>query len=753
MEFPFDINRLFSQRISILDHTLFAGYSKSVKMTGSMNNLGTVVNELGRASAVAQNLREPITSAAKMQSQKHQIYLLTERQKNEGRGAVVGFLKVGYKKLFLHDTRGAYVEAKPLCVLDFYIVEKLQRRGYGLELFEFMLQHKNLEPVLIAYDGPTPKFLSFLAKHYCLTNIVSQFNNFVVFDGFFLKRSLGQFKKVSLKRSDGDIKSFSLPERRIVHGEQPFFSPQSSQQSASSQWTNGQGVGSLLNRVYLNQISSIFGNGNKSPQPSFIQNCRGKIDFAFDINQLFPDRISILDQMVFSSAKSSDQLVHLSTVIDELGRASAAAQQLKSPVTSATKLKSQKHHIYLLKDSQLKSGGCGVVLGFLKVGYKKLFLHDKHGVYVEAEPLCILDFYIVEKFQRQGYGLELFNYMLQHKNLEPTQLAFDGPTPPFLAFLAKYYCLTETVPQANNFLVFREFFHKRTGTPQRKAAVKKPEGEIKHCSITKKNVVPIEQPTQIRTSPPSTPTPFSARKGRNNARQPSPLTKNTTEETKGIMDGSVDYNQLFPERITVVDHTLFAEISSQKPGLLAHIGTIIDELGKASAEARKLRVPLTSTSKLKSQKYQIYLLKEGENCGSHGSVLGMLKVGNKKLFLRDKQGVYIEAEPLCVFDFFIVEKFQRCGYGLELFDYMLQHKNSEPVEIVYDRPTPKLLSFLAKHYCLTQPVPQTNNVVVFEGFFNTQCPACHMLVNQRHLRSQATKANRPLGKRNVSLAK
>lgn len=33
-----------------------------------------------------------------------------------------------------------HVEAEPLCVLDFYIVEELQRHGYGLELFDFMLQ-------------------------------------------------------------------------------------------------------------------------------------------------------------------------------------------------------------------------------------------------------------------------------------------------------------------------------------------------------------------------------------------------------------------------------------------------------------------------------------------------------------------------------------------------------------------------------------------------------------------------------------
>lgn len=38
---------------------------------------------------------------------------------------------------------------------------------------------------------------------------------------------------------------------------------------------------------------------------------------------------------------------------------------------------------------------------------------DRQGVHIEAEPLCVLDFYIAENLQRHGYGLELFDFMLQ----------------------------------------------------------------------------------------------------------------------------------------------------------------------------------------------------------------------------------------------------------------------------------------------------------------------------------------------------
>ncbi|CAM9191217.1 unnamed protein product [Lampetra planeri] len=188
MEFPFDINHLFTERVSVLDQSLVAG-RKFAARPDLQTHVETVIDDLGRASAKAQQLTAPVTSASKLQSQGHQLYLLKDGESNGGRGVVVGFLKVGYKKLFLLDQQGLHIEAEPLCVLDFYIAENLQRHGYGLELFDFMLKHKNLEPVLMAYDRPSPKFLSFLAKHYCLAQSVPQVNHFVVFDGFFVSRS------------------------------------------------------------------------------------------------------------------------------------------------------------------------------------------------------------------------------------------------------------------------------------------------------------------------------------------------------------------------------------------------------------------------------------------------------------------------------------------------------------------------------------------------------------------------------------
>ncbi|XP_036001534.1 alpha-tubulin N-acetyltransferase 1 isoform X3 [Fundulus heteroclitus] len=275
MEFPFDINQLFSERISVLDHNLVAS-RQSKERPDLVANIVTVVDELGRASARAQQLPAPITSASKLQSQKHQVYLMKDRESSRGSGIVVGFLKVGYKKLFLLDRNGAHVEAEPLCVLDFYVAETLQRHGYGLELFKFMLQHQNVEPELMAYDRPSTKLLAFLAKHYSLIQSVPQVNNFVAFEGFFHKRTVAQLRRV--KKPDGEIKPYSSMEREVVRQEQrslpwPFAPPQSPQRSVSSLSPN---AGSSPSRAPPCVTHSSFPRDNRehSPQSPLIDCCR-----------------------------------------------------------------------------------------------------------------------------------------------------------------------------------------------------------------------------------------------------------------------------------------------------------------------------------------------------------------------------------------------------------------------------------------------------------------------------------------------
>jgi alpha-tubulin N-acetyltransferase 1 len=55
-----------------------------------------------------------------------------------------------------------------------------------------------------------------------------------------------------------------------------------------------------------------------------------------------------------------------------------------------------------------------------------------------------------------------------------------------------------------------------------------------------------------------------------------------------------------------------------------------------------------------------------------GSVVGILKVGAKHLYVYDSSGQVHERTSLCVLDFYVHESKQRLGYGKRLFDTMLE---------------------------------------------------------------------------------
>jgi alpha-tubulin N-acetyltransferase 1 len=48
---------------------------------------------------------------------------------------------------------------------------------------------------------------------------------------------------------------------------------------------------------------------------------------------------------------------------------------------------------------------------------------------------------------------------------------------------------------------------------------------------------------------------------------------------------------------------------------------------------------------------------------------------------------------------------------------MLEKEKQTADKLAYDKPSPKLLSFMAKHYCLKQYDDQNNNFVVYRQYF------------------------------------
>uniref|UniRef100_A0A8D1D149 Alpha-tubulin N-acetyltransferase 1 n=2 Tax=Sus scrofa TaxID=9823 RepID=A0A8D1D149_PIG len=281
------------------------------------------------------------------------------------------------------------------------------------------------------------------------------------------------------------------------------------------------------------------------------------MEFPFDVDALFPERITVLDQHLRPPARRPgtttparvDLQQQIMTIIDELGKASAKAQHLPAPITSASRMQSNRHVMYILKDTSARPAGKGAIVGFLKVGYKKLFVLDDREAHNEVEPLCILDFYIHESLQRHGHGRELFQHMLQKERVEPHQLAIDRPSQKLLKFLNKHYNLETTVPQVNNFVIFEGFFahqHRPPATslratrrsraaavdpvpaaPARKLPPKRAEGDIKPYSSSDREFlkVAVEPPWPLnraprRATPPAHPPPRSSSLGNSPERGP-----------------------------------------------------------------------------------------------------------------------------------------------------------------------------------------------------------------------------------------
>lgn len=83
---------------------------------------------------------------------------------------------------------------------------------------------------------------------------------------------------------------------------------------------------------------------------------------------------------------------------------------------------------------------------------------------------------------------------------------------------------------------------------------------------------------------------------------------------------------------------------------------------------------------------------------SSASVVGMLKVGTKNLYVCDPHGDTKPVMAPCVLDFYVHESRQRSGLGKQLFEAMLADQHNQPSKMAIDRPSEKLLGFLSKHY-------------------------------------------------------
>eukprot|EP00899_Mesostigma_viride_P003263 jgi/Mesvir1/12938/Mv05953-RA.2 len=144
---------------------------------------------------------------------------------------------------------------------------------------------------------------------------------------------------------------------------------------------------------------------------------------------------------------------------------------------------------------------------------------------------------------------------------------------------------------------------------------------------------------------------------------------------------------------------------------------IIAAMGEGSRIAQDLGAVLTDWARMTTTTQRLYISAAQHPDGTGCEVFGILKTGEKKLFLRDEACAMKEYQPVCVLDFYVNEGRQRMGIGLKLFQAFLSSERVDPRNLAYDRPSPKLKGFLARHFNLTHAISQSNNFLVFREFF------------------------------------
>lgn len=151
----------------------------------------------------------------------------------------------------------------------------------------------------------------------------------------------------------------------------------------------------------------------------------------------------------------------------------------------------------------------------------------------------------------------------------------------------------------------------------------------------------------------------------------------------------------------------------QLPFRSAQICEIIDKMGRASTIAQNLPSTITTSSRFFTSSDNKIYLKIDSN-----KVVGILKIGTRKLFYTNELGRMTEITPLCLLDFYVHESCQRSGYGKELYEFMLKSESTSASKIAIDKPSQKLLSFMRKYYSLSDYIPQNNNYVIYKQYFS-----------------------------------
>ena len=277
-----------------------------------------ILNSMGEASSRAQQLNTIITSAHKFFISNHRIFMKAEQNK------VLGFIKVGNKKLFLRDRNYNYHEVNTLCVLDFYVHESTQRRGIGKQLFDYMLKFEKKMPTELAYDRPSDKLLSFLNKYFGLNNYIPQNNNYVVFDEFFdlisnsnnnitydndTNRAINRFNNYNTSKNNNnyveDNKNYDIQNQRNKEND---YMNERNNIGNNNMNMNYNNQNNNMNNIYQNENNLRYNNNNQNNR-NMLENNQNNNDFNPNFNRTTPSNMNNINNRT-SMSQIGEKLIY-----------------------------------------------------------------------------------------------------------------------------------------------------------------------------------------------------------------------------------------------------------------------------------------------------------------------------------------------------------------------------------------------------------------------------------------------------------
>ncbi|TKR72694.1 hypothetical protein L596_020106 [Steinernema carpocapsae] len=187
MEIAYNLAEVFDEPIQRLDRELLRKlYNRR------FSAVQDAIDKMGALSSREQGLRRILTSYEKLLETEDEqvIYIMWKKHPTSvNTSIVIAMLKGGFKNLYLFDLAMTPFQEKVFSILDFYVFHSLQRQGNGHQLFDFMLQKEQIDPMQCAIDKPSDSLVRFMAKHYGLENPIWQSTNYVVYPGYFVDKN------------------------------------------------------------------------------------------------------------------------------------------------------------------------------------------------------------------------------------------------------------------------------------------------------------------------------------------------------------------------------------------------------------------------------------------------------------------------------------------------------------------------------------------------------------------------------------